>query len=529
MSVQRIVGLLGWVCAAGAAPVGARAQIWLPAACDIKPGHQLVNSGMQSLRSAFTTKFADQKAKDLKDAERVLTQAVTTGKQEKNPAAWYYLGRYYLMADDLAAADSALSKALTLAPACKEDIGLYRRQAWVPVFNAGVQAWQGGQTDSAIASFRRANQIYKAEPMGFVYIANLFVGREEPDSAGKKTDVAKYHTDSLVYATRMDSAAKYFRLAAAAASDAKYARERRDALFNVARVYHSAKRYTEAIPAYLEYLAAYPGDVQGMASLAGLYLQADKRDSAMALYSRVLERADSAGADELFGAAGSMLGAIPSSPDTAAMDADCAKVAKKKSPTLTARQVGARCAPAAADTMRKYHALADPQYRQVAKAYEAGLAKNPYSRDALYNLAGVSYLIGDSASVLPLAQRLYAVDPLNRSTLAKVAGGWQLKGKKDSVLYYLQIADSLPVEITVSSFSVTEKGVSLDGQMTNFRPKASAPLKITFDFLDAKGNVVATQSQDVPTLDPNASQEFKLKVELKVEQPSVVAWRYKRG
>src|SRR5205823_14409849 len=70
------------------------------------------------------------------DLERVLTQAVTTGKQEKNPAAWYYLGRYYLMADDLAAADSALSKALTLAPACKEDIGLYRRQAWVPVFRS---------------------------------------------------------------------------------------------------------------------------------------------------------------------------------------------------------------------------------------------------------------------------------------------------------------------------------------------------------------------------------------------------------
>src|SRR5437879_4044228 len=106
-----------------------------------------------------------------------------------------------------------LCKGLALAAAGEGDIGLYRRQAWVPVFNAGVQAWQGGQTDSAIASFRRANQIYKAEPMGFVYIANLFVGREEPDSASKKTDAAKYRTDSALYATRMDSAAKYFRLA----------------------------------------------------------------------------------------------------------------------------------------------------------------------------------------------------------------------------------------------------------------------------------------------------------------------------
>ena len=525
MSVQRFIGLLGFVCTAGAAPLAAQTGVWLPAACDIKPGHQLVNSGMQSLRSAFSTKFADQKAKDLKDAERSLTQAVTNGKQDKNPAAWYYLGRYYLMVDNLASADSALSKALELAPACKEDIGLYRRQAWVPVFNAGVQAWQGGQTDSAIASFRRANQIYKGEPMGFIYIANLFVGREEPDSAGKKSDAAKYHTDSVVYATHMDSAAKYFRLAVAAASDPKYARDRRDALFNVARVYHSAKRYDEAIAAYREYLVAYPGDVAGMASLAGLYGLTGNRDSAAAIYGRVLEHADSASADELFTAAGSMLGAIPNSPDTAVMDADCGKAAKKKTPALTARQVAARCAPAAADTMRKYHALVDPQYSVVAKTYQAGLKKNHYSRDALYNLAGVSYLIGDSANVLPLAQRLYAIDPMNRSTLAKLAGGWQLKGKKDSVLYYLTIADSLPVEITVSSFTPTEKGATLDAQMTNFRPKPSPPLKITFDFLDAKGNVVATQTQDVPALDSNGSQSFKLKV----EQPGVVAWRYKRG
>src|SRR5256886_14597996 len=99
---------------------------------------------MQSLKSAFTTKFADQRAKDLKDAERVLTQAVTTGKQEKNPAAWDYLGRYYMMAEDLGAADSALSKALALAPACKDDIALDRRPAWVAVLHAGGRAGAGG-------------------------------------------------------------------------------------------------------------------------------------------------------------------------------------------------------------------------------------------------------------------------------------------------------------------------------------------------------------------------------------------------
>ncbi len=525
MTVKQALGIAVCILAAALAPRVTHAQqIWLPAACDIKPGHQLVNSGMQSLKSAFTTKFADQKTKDLKDAERVLTQAVTTGKQEKNPAAWYYLGRYYMMAEDLGAADSALSKALALAPACKDDIALYRRQAWVPVFNAGVQAWQAGQSDSAIASFRRANQIYQAEPMGFVYIANLFVSREEPDSALRKTNAAKYHTDSTVYATRMDSAAKYFRLAAAAASDPKYTRDRRDALFNVARVYHSVKRYDEAIVAYHEYLAPtnYPNDVQAMAGLAGLYMLRDNRDSATALYNKILDRADSASADDLFGAAGSILNAIPSSPDTATMDGDCAKAAKKKTPALTIRQIAARCAPAAADTMRKYHTLTDPQYHLVAKAYQAGLAKNPYSRDALYNLAGVSYLIGDSANVLPLAQRLYAIDPMNRTTLAKMAGGWQLMAKKDSVLRYLTVAEALPVEVTVGSFAPGEQGATLDGLITNFHAKASTPIAVMFEFLDGKGNVVAAAFQDAPALDAGANQSFKLKS----DKPGILAWRY---
>jgi tetratricopeptide (TPR) repeat protein len=514
------------LCVLGAAVAPARGQqIWLPAACDFKPGHQLVNSGMQSLKSAVTTKFADQRAKDLKEAERTLSQAVTTAKQEKNPAAWYYLGRYYLMVDDFAGADSALSKALTLAPACKDDIALYRRQAWVPVFNSGIQAWQAGNTDSAIASFRRANLIYRAEPMGFIYLANLFVGRAEPDSAGKKTDAAKYHTDSVMYATRMDSAAKYFRLAVPAASDPKYAKDRRDAFFNVARVYHSAKRYDQATAAYREYLDTFPNDVQAMASLAVLHMQAGRSDSALALYRAIVRNAESASSDELFGAAVGVLSAIPQSPDTATMDSDCGKAQKKKNPALTARQIAARCQLAAVDTMRKFHAAVDPQYRLVAQTYEAGLTKNAYYRDALYNLAGISYLLGDTNKVLPLAQRLYAVDPMNRLSLAKIAGGWQLLGKKDSVLYYLTLADSLPVEVTVGTFTTSDTSAQLEGVFTNFRSKRSTPVKLTFEFLDATGAAVTSQPEDVPALDPEASQPFKVTA----TRPGIAAWRYKRS
>ena len=527
MTVKHHAGILACLCLAASAPVALPGQGigFIPAACAIKPNNKLVNNGMEALRTGATTKFADQRTKAFKEAERALTQAIGAEGQEKNPAAWYYLGRYYLAVNDLAGADSALTKAVTLAPTCKDDIGLYRRQAWVPVFNTAAAAWQAGNTDSAIAQFRRANQIYRDEPLGFIYLANLFIARPEPDSAAKRTDAAKYHTDSLVYATRMDSAAKYFKLAVPAATDPKYANERREAWLNVARVYHSEKRYDEATVAYKEFLGAYPNDVQAKANLAELYLRGNQRDSAMALYAAITAHADSASADDLFGAAGTVLGAIPQTPDTAELDAACGKALKKKTPTLTARQISARCQPAAVDTMRKFHALADPLYRLGVQTYEAGLAKNPYYRDALYNMTGISFMLNDTAKVLHLAQRLYAVDPMNRLTLAKLAGAWQLMGKKDSALYYITVADSLSVEVTVGRFITNEQGTVLEGLFTNFHSKPSPPVKLTFDLVDGRGSVVASLPQEAPAVDAGGNQAFKLKT----DQRGIVAWRYRRS
>ena len=528
MTVKHHAALLTCLCLAAAAPAALRAQGlgFLPAGCGIKPNHKLVNSGMESLRTATNTKFAEQRTKALKDAGRDLTQAVGSDGQDKNPAAWYYLARYYVMTGELGSADSSFTKALALAPACKDDIGFYRRQAWVPVFNIAAAAWQAGNTDSAIAEFRRANQIYRDEPLGFIYLANLFITRTEPESTLKGTDAAKYHTDSLVYATRMDSAAKYFRLAVPAASDPKYANERREAWLNVARVYHSEKRYDEAAVAYKEFLAAYPNDVQARANLAELYLRGNQRDSAMAMYAAITAHADSASADDLFGAAGSVLGAVPQTPDTTELDAACGRALKKKTPaTLTPRQIAARCQAAAVDTMRNFHALADPLYRLGVQTYQAGLAKNPFYRDALYNLTGISFMLNDTAKVLQLAMRLYAVDPMNRLTLAKVAGAWQLVGKKDSALYYITLADSLPVEVTVGRFTTNEQGTVLEGLFTNFHAKSSPPVKLTFELVDGKGNVVASLPQDASPVDAGGNQAFKLKT----DQKGIVAWRYKRS
>ena len=495
--VERTGRVLALVTAAWAARAGAQ-QEWRGATCDLKPGHYLVNSGILYLKSAAETKFADKRDKDLHDALRVLDQALTSGGQQKNPAAWYYFGRYYAEIKDGAGADSAFTKAVALAPACAVDVDTYRRQLWVPVINAGIAAWQAGNTDSAIALFRRANQAYAGEPMGFSYLATLMANASHPDSA-----------------------AKYFRLAVQAA-DPKFAKDKRDALFNLARVYHGAQRYDEAVATYKEYLAAYPRDMQATAGLAAVYSLQGKRNEAMAMYTEVLQHGDSASAADLFGVGRAILNGIPNPPDTAAQGTQCRADARRASRTLTPRQVAARCDSLRTQAMRDYDAAAVGDYRLVTQAFEAGLAKNPYDREGLYTYAGAAALAGDTARTLAAAQRLHALDPLNRATLHMMAQAWRLKGRGDSTLHYLQIADSIPLEVTVSNFAGDEHGATLTGLFSNPRAKRTPSLKLTFEFLSAKGEVVATQPQEVAPLDSVQNRAFALKP----KGEGIVAWRY---
>src|SRR6266550_3683645 len=180
---RKVVGIL--VAAVAIASTGAAQQAnrWAVPKCDLKPAHFLVNSGLLYLRSATETKFEDQKQKDLRDANRVLMQALTTAGQDKNPAARYYLARYYVMTQDLVGADSTFRRAEALKPDCAEDITVWRRFVWVPALNAGIGAWQANNADSAMKAFRQANAILQTEPQGFKYLASLLYNAGQRDSA----------------------------------------------------------------------------------------------------------------------------------------------------------------------------------------------------------------------------------------------------------------------------------------------------------------------------------------------------------
>ena len=508
---------LGAVLALGIGATSLSGQIagkWVDQKCGLRPGHAQVSGGVNALRKAVETRDEAERKKQLGDAERLLQQAVTAGGQQDNPAAWYYLGRYYAFREDAAGADSAFGRAGRLRAECSEDIDFWRQQLWVPVFNAGVAAYQAGNLDSAIASFRRATALNPKDATGPFYLGVFLVNGEQ-----------------------IDSAIKYFRMAVErAGDDTAHAENKRQALFNIARMQHRLaqtdqaesnsdtarlrQRWQETRAAYRDYLTAHPGDVEATAGLASAYTAAGMRDSATQLYKAVLDRADSVSFLDLFQAGVAIFRGAPAAADTAAAGTKCRAAVQG-----TAAVKRQRCRPVVDSLVRDHERATRAVYDLAGRAFSAVLEKNPFYRDALYNLANTYYQLRDTAKFLPVAQRLIKVDPMNRTSNLLVAQAYQMKARGDSALYYLQVSDSiLPAEVNITELRLNEKDAAVGGMVSNFHEKPIEPMTLTFEFLNEKGEVVIAKDYDVPKLDGQASHNFRLEV----EAAGVAAYRYRQ-
>ena len=74
-----------------------------------------------------------------------------------------------------------------------------------------------------------------------------------------------------------------------------------------------------------------------------------------------------------------------------------------------------------------------------------------------------------------------------------------------------------------ASFIPDSAGASLTALVTNLKSAPSKAFHLSFEFLDARGQVVATVTQDVPSLPPQQSQE----IDLKAAGKGIAGWRYR--
>lgn len=514
---------------------------WVPPQppCDLKAGHFRVTSAIVDLRSAATKpNTRDQMLKATRD---VLTRAITGDKQDKNPAAWYYLGRYYVEMRDAAGADSAFRRAVELAPDCRQDIELYREKLWVDVINAGLRNWQEHKLDSAKTLLRQASVLRPNHPRAHLALGQIYAMENKIDSA----------------------AASLSQAAAAAGNDTAFAEQKKDALGTAARLHVRRLQGDTTVQRWQRTRFSRDSVQRQLASDSIVLARLDASSA-----SRRARGARLAPADQRAFARDSSARARAVADRRATLAARASAVASDSSaahpaydPAIRAFRAYLQAYPEATDAVP---GLANLYYQsgRLAEAsaafdsiYPAGrkldpdvlveagrgavranvpaigsvligraLTQRPYNRDALADLGSAYQMLRDSAHLLPVAQQLQAIDPLNRTTLRLLAAGWDLRGKRDSAQKYKDLADGgLQVEISVSSLDADSTGYTLRGVASNAGSTGSSVQRLTFEFLDAMGNVQVTQSVEVPPIPPQGSRD----IELHVPGTALVAWRYR--
>jgi tetratricopeptide (TPR) repeat protein len=439
--------------------------------CGIKSNHFKVSSGASYLKSGIENDVPENQKRSLESGKRVLVEAMQQNGQDKNPAAWYFLGRIYLQQGDVIGADTALARAQQLAPACEKEITAYRQNAWVALIQGGNTFEKEKNLDSALALYRQAGMILRKSAIPYYQAANVFNDKQQTDSA-----------------------AVYFGKAVAAAANATDTTEvniRNRSAFNQGALLLNGRKYPEAVKAFEQYLQWMPNDNEAKRGLAGAYRGAGETAKAQEVEQQIV-------------AAGGTPGGGP------------AEGAGTGSQDLM--NIG----------VNLYN---DKKYAEAAAAFDKVVQSEPYNRDALFNLTNTYLALKDGPKLLATAQKLTALEPMNENALKLLGEGYKQSNKVNDAVSTAEKVLALPLDVKVTQFAPTASGASLtatatgrEAQTASGKAIPAAAVTLAFEFLNSSGGVVGGQDVQVPALQPGASQEIKAAA----QGQGIVGYRYKR-
>jgi tetratricopeptide (TPR) repeat protein len=439
---------------------------YTPPACGLKAGHFKVSSGATYLKTGIETEVPANKTRALATGHKVILESIQKNGQDKNPAAWYYLGRLYLQQGDIVGADSAFTKAETLAPKCKQEISGVRHLGWVPLVNAGISFAKEQNNDSALALFRQANIIYRDKPAAYLNTGVIFANTGQTDSA-----IVSWQK------------------AAEIAESTNAVEDRNTATRNLGAMFQRANRHKDAVPVLEKYLTWAPNDVEVKRALASSYRATGQNDEAEALEREVGVASPSVGpASAAGGAASPMNTAI------------ALYNAKKYDQAAAAFEQVVATEPHNRDALFG-----------LANSY-IGLKNGPKLAATAARLVAIEPMNQEVVRMLATGQRLAKKEALANKTAIQAL----------AMPITVSVSQFAP---TAAGATISGTATGREGQTATGKPVAPAPMTLIFEFLDPKGMVVANQEVQIPALKAGESQP----IEAKAEGAGITAWRYKKA
>jgi len=517
-------------------PIVAGAQ---SAKCDLSPNFFRLNRAPLNLHLA--EEKPDQRDRMLAQVKDVAERSITDNHQDQNPVAWYYLARYYQETHNPWGADTAFARVEKLAPQCADTLVQFRQGSWNDAFTAGMTAWQASKNDSAVLLLQLSRRLLPKNPRADFQLGQLYAGAGNTDSAlvylglgadvaGKDTAFASGRHDALGSAARLALARAQKDPAVARAIQVRQSQDSlgrylaNDSILLAHRLAQSASRHSRGA-------RLSPADQKSFAADSTQLAQSFAND--VALRSSLTSKAagDTGAVKAAYAPAvtayQNLLSAYPGSLDAAVNLA--AIYAQSGHPEMAANAFDVVVAhPDQVDE----GAVLDAAQRMgsgglgtaAMKLYGMLLKQNPYDRSALAGQSDAQLRMHDGPGAVASALKVMALDPSNQLATRALGQAYSLAGSADSAKKYMARADTgLSFDITVTQFQSDDAGVTLSGIAANLKGTQSAPAKLTFEFLDAKGAVVATQTTQIAPLAAGANSPF----EIKAAGKGAIAWRYR--
>ena len=509
--------------------------------CPLRPGHKRVESGIASLRKAYDAKTPADKAAQLSDARQNLLAAITQEGQAENGAAWYYLARVAIMQGDPAGSDSAFTRAEALVPSCEIDIAGYRQNSWAVLGRAGIELQQAGDIEGALEQFRDASYLFRGLPHVYANMGVLYANTG-----------------------RLDSAAAYFEKALTVAeADSTLEEDRNSAAQNLALMHIRSDRFKEAIP------VLHKSRIWDSAAVAGKSTRLDSLSKAPPTPEGTLQR------DSLQAEVNEIANRLVETEKSLAITFRNAGMVDSAE-ALESRLI-ARFSRTDLDSLDTGDILTvgaahfnAGRYQEAERAFGKVAERNPWSRDARYNLAithlAVSRQARDSADALRKQARasrtltaevrarvadtakydagllaayrklvaegvhLVEIDPMNEDALRLLAQGQRGLNQDAEAYKTAERLVALPFGIEINLFQMGSNRANMAAEATgrtpmdpDGKPIKVAPMTLVVEFLDAKGTVLDTKEVTVPVL--TVGQKHPITLEGRGQD--ITGWRYR--
>ena len=402
----------------------------------------------------------------LGQAKTMILQGMANEGQGTNAAAWYYLARVYLMQGDIGGVDSTFRKAQELQPQCDIDIDQYRQNNWAQLANAGLEVQKAGNIEGAIVLFRDADRLFQGMPHVASNLGVLFA-----NMGGKDDSAAVYFAKALKIAEN--------------SADTAMIGDRNSNALNLALMYQRLDRHKEAVPILQKYLGWKPKDI----------------DARKALSQSLRAAGMGAGADSLENA---MIG----------------EMSKQNLDSLDTQDI-------LAIGVAAFNAQ---KYTDAAAAFDKAVSRNPYSRDAVYNLANAYLALKDNENLIKAATKLVDIEPMNEDVYRLQGQGYKGLKKDADVLKAAEKLVGLQITVEMTGFQLGRSTAKLEGTATGRSPTDAqgkpikpVPVTLVVEFVTSGGAVVDTKEVAIPVL--AVGTPHKISVDWK--GADIAGWRYR--